>query len=156
MTKKTTYTATDANGTVHTRTTNRTYTNTVVYQADKDVAVKRAHEWVIRDRKDAEYYQNEVAQGEEAYIKTKLITYERLGRDYFARQFAENVALANKIGNPVDYAARRLAERLAEIEATDWTVWHNAGWCGRRDLAVKLANEQKQVAAVAILEAKAA
>jgi hypothetical protein len=153
-TRKTTYTATDANGNVHTRKSHRVYTHTVVVQNGRDVAIDYAKRAQATDRRDAEYYFGIVARGEEAFIAEGLGRHASLGRAYFAKEYARSVERAAEMGSPDQYVATRYAERHATIEATDWTLWHNVGWCGRFDLAQKLAAQQTGRVAIAILEAK--
>lgn len=141
---KTSYTATDANGVEHTRKTERAYTHTVVFQRSKDAAIERANADVARNTAHArEQFHHAAASIEEnkAFLRAKRC--DILCRDdvYATKMQDEGKAFVVQFGTPEGYAAAKLAEALAAIEATDWTIWHNAGWCGRRDLALKLAGK---------------
>ena len=139
---KISYTATDANGAIHTRTTSsgRIYTHTVVHQPTKAAAIARAHQMHPGTLKNCQYQFDSAAQGMEAYADAGLKRFPSLGRDYFNHQWAEHAEFAAKWGTAAAYAQHVLDKHLASIEATDFTVWHNAGWCGRLDLARKLAS----------------
>ena len=156
---KTRYSATDANGTVHTRSTERTYTHTVVVQRSKDYAITRANAHVAYSIKRAEeefFYAAATIEAILASFRARRL--HNLGADYAAERKAKGEEFVAKWGTPEAYAAAELANDLAKIEATDWSVWHNLGWCGRPDLAQKAAAKAQGPAnaAVVILEAVAA
>lgn len=139
---RTTFLATDANGTVHKRVSqDRTYTHTVVFQRSKEQAIRNAHEGVKQDRKNVQYIAGQAAMTVDAYIADGKSRYPSLSDDgYWANQHAGHVARAAKFRGDVEAEVQaRLADALAKIEAADWSVWYNAGWCGRYDLALKLA-----------------
>ncbi|MEI9402325.1 hypothetical protein [Mesorhizobium argentiipisi] len=154
---KTVYTAIDANGVEHTRKTDRTYTHTVVFQRSKDSAITRANEDVAHNTKHArEQFHHAAATIEEnkGFLRAKRC--DILCRDdvYATKMQTEGKGFVAKYGTPEGYAAAKLAEALAAIEATDWTVWHNAGWCGRHDLALKLAAQSGPSAVILPATAK--
>lgn len=153
------YTATDPNGFTHTRTSqSRTYSHTVVFQASKDVAVKRAHERLKSDRSNCEWHARIASTPVEEYVDSEMAKWSHMTREYVIEGHAEHVATvaAFRGGSINGEAAAMLADRLAKIEATDWDIWHNAGWCGRYDLALKLAAGIKNATSVTILPATAA
>lgn len=131
---KTAYFATDANGKTHTRNSDRVYTHTVVYRHIKSEAMAAAHSdhWKSLD---ANNYEFDVA------IATGNHNYTTITADRVAACKARVEAFTMD-----EYVANSLAERVARVEATDFTVWHNAGWCGRLDLAQKLAAKYNDVA----------
>ncbi|MBZ9847206.1 hypothetical protein LB565_04285 [Mesorhizobium sp. CA14] len=134
---KTVYTAIDPNGEEHKRTTaDRTYTHTVVYQRSKDAAIARAKDARKGHVDSGNYYLGCVRDGHYA----NLMKFEHYRTDA-ARQASDAADAAAKMAGRTaeEYADAKVAEHLAAIEATDWTVYHNAGWCGRHDLALKLA-----------------
>jgi len=137
MTKKTAFFAIDPAGVKHTRSTAREYTHTVVYLRDKEVALADAKSdgWRKQDGKNYDYYAACVRDG----FHANLMHFDHVRND-LERQ-AQDVAFAKTvIGDETreQQIARKLAERVAAVEATDFTVWHNAGWCGRLDLAQKV------------------
>lgn len=157
---KTAYFATDANGKTHTRNSDRVYTHTVVYRNSKErfLASANAEMWADRDGWTYDYYAA-CAAGTHPHV-TKITPAGGFHHSYTAEQIAERqekqrqqnaseIADAKTKVNGVtreQWIAARLAERVAVVEATDFTVWHNAGWCGRLDLAQKLAAKYNDVA----------
>lgn len=155
---KTVYTATDANGTIHTRKSDRGYSHTVVFRSVKSEKLANAVDKGWRNL-DANNYKFElsIANGSHVLYVTPVGSYHS-SRDaaYIAAdQKAQNDRNAERVAkaeafiaaNP-DKAAYLEAEelkRIASAENADYTTWFNAGWCGRLDLAQKLAAKYTDV-----------
>lgn len=171
---KTKFTATDPAGVIHTRTTERTYEYTVVTLPcyEGDVAFYASESWDKSEAKNFRYYR-QIAAGNDPYPA-------RQWRDDPARFTAEEIAeslahaeaenakrLADAIekvaghADAASYCAGQRAKRLAAVEQRKaegyYQIWQNAGWCGRLDLASKLAQKcsGSRTAAVQILPADA-
>lgn len=155
---KTVYTATDANGTVHTRKSDRGYSHTVVFRNVKSEKLADAVHKGWRNLDANNYkYEASIADGSTVLYITPAGSYHA-SRDaaYIAadqkaqtEKNAERVAKAQAFiaANP-DKAAYLDAEelkRIASAEKADYTTWFNAGWCGRFDLAQKLAAKYTDV-----------
>jgi hypothetical protein len=131
---KTRYTATDANGVIHTRNSDRVYTHTVVYLNDYDAALAGAHtkSWAQLDRSNFEYYQKLVS-GNHSYTH---VSEKEIASAKEKLEATPTVEL---------YLAAELAARVARIEANKangyYKQYFNAGWCGRLDLAQKLVSK---------------
>lgn len=143
------YLATDALGTTHTRKTDRTYTHTVVTQYGYEAAVAHCHAAhaaeTARELKSPtanfKYY-TDIAAGNDKYPEADWIGGARVVNE--ARQALRIADAQARIEGGFDaYRARILADALARIEANKaagyYTRFHNLGWCGRLDLAQKLA-----------------
>lgn len=153
MTKKIAYFATDAAGKVHTRSSLRVYTHTVVYQRCKEAAIRGAHAKWHAEQDGRNYdYQVQIAAGTHAHCTTVTPAsgyHASYSAEHIAasqqRQRDSNAAMIEKAKADINgrtreqYIADRKAAMLARIETIDWTVWHNAGWSGRYDLALKVA-----------------
>lgn len=166
---KTIFTATDAAGTVHKRTSeNRTYTHTVValpsYEFDM---AQNDKDWEV-DAKNFGYYV-QIATGHDPHPTRNYRA------DYPEKWTAEEIAAgqahadaenAKRIQDAADrvtghtretYVAAQRAERAAKVNARKakgyYGEWVNLGWCGRPDLAQKLAGQAQggRYASIAIL-----
>lgn len=154
MAKRIIFTAIDPNGTVHTRTSDRReYTHTVVYQHDKAalMAYATGSDWTKSDGNNFDY-RRECAAGTHPNV-TKVTPADKFHSSYTAEKIAEFQQAQREMNAKIiadakvetdgktreQYIAERQAERVARVEAEDFTIWHNAGWCGRLDLAQKLA-----------------
>ncbi|RUW96609.1 hypothetical protein EOA27_38580, partial [Mesorhizobium sp. M2A.F.Ca.ET.037.01.1.1] len=75
---KTVYTAIDPNGVAHTRTTDRTYTHTVVAQRSKAAAMASATDagWAKTEKSNFEYYVK-IASGNDPYPARTYMTPDR-------------------------------------------------------------------------------
>ena len=153
------YIATDANGTVHTRSTaSRAYTHTVVVKRSKQGAIAQANAGVAHDLKEAReqfaFAAQSIEQIKAGFIARKLAILAR-DDEYATKRQIEGKAFVAQWGTPEAYAAAQHVQQIAKIEATDWNVWFNVGWCGRADLAAKLAAQQDRArySEVAILPA---
>ncbi|MER9003312.1 hypothetical protein NKI15_06745 [Mesorhizobium sp. M0862] len=137
---KTIYTAIDPAGVEHKRTTaDRTYTHTVVFQRSKAAAIEAATAKSARGfhANNGQYYLDCIRDGRHS----NLMSFEhyRNDTDRQARDVAEAIEHLSGVTTAAEFADAKVAAHVARIEATDWTIWHNAGWCGRHDLALKLA-----------------
>ncbi|TJV68607.1 MAG: hypothetical protein E5X76_28925 [Mesorhizobium sp.] len=146
---KTVYIAIDPNGVEHTRTTDRIYTHIVVAQRSKAAALASANDkgWRATERSNYEYAQK-IAAGDDPYPARTYMSADRFTAEQIAeeqaRVDAENAkrlaqALADTSVTLERYHLDRLAERVARAEAGDYVSYVNHGWCGRHDLALKLA-----------------
>jgi hypothetical protein len=175
MAKKTNYIATDAAGVTHTRSTeSRAYTHTVVRKGGYAVAMASAlsASWGKTDRSNFDYYLR-IAEGRsEFYPSTRYCakyadrhTPEQIAEEdaRLTISDAQKVAEAKAVcaGFTADtYVAEQRRLRVERIETKlaegGYEVWHNMGWCGRLDLAQKLANASAGGDyVVAVLEAQA-
>jgi len=169
------YHAIDAAGGIHTRSSkSRSYTHTVVVRPSYENALlfAQSKDWTKTDRRNLEYYDT-IAQGRDPYPRQNYManhperwTPEQIAEEQ-VRVDAENAkrvedAIATVANRSVEqWLADKLQERLDIVEkqraAGYYDSWHNAGWCGRLDLAQKLAGSEqakKHVAEVAILVAQ--
>lgn len=148
---KTTFTATDPNGFEHKRTSDRrSYTHTVVYRRSEKDYVEQAIANHRLNVSTGEWLLACVANGKHA----SLMGFKHYAEDE-ARHAADVVDSVEKLGgakNAVEYADKLVTEHVAELKKRDWNTYWNAGWCGRRDLAEKLAAKFGPTAL--ILEAK--
>jgi hypothetical protein len=133
MTTKIKYFAIDPRGTEHTRNSARTYTHCVVAQADYAADLDRANSstWLEpTDRKNHRYYSRTVNEGAFSQWTSE-------------EQKAKMIAAAAMTED--EYVAHLRAERIARIEANrvagKYDEYGVLGWCGRPDLAEKLANK---------------
>jgi|688.fasta_scaffold292526_4 hypothetical protein len=139
MAKKTKLTATLPNGEMITRTTERTYTHVVVYTINE--AKMMAACWVPdqekQERKNFKYYV-ECAAGEHEHRYApagsdqwkidNAATYRKQAQDIIAEFPTVEAYLAGRKAKAEYYARKQIG-----------AGWHVAGWCGRPDLAQKLA-----------------
>jgi hypothetical protein len=142
MAKNRKLTATLPNGEVITRTTARTYTHVVVYTISEAKAMAAAWnpEIEAQERKNFAYY-TACAAGEHEHTKApegapqwqinNAATY-RTQAQYILNGFPTAEA----------YVAGRRARSEGDARKQIDAGWHIAGWCGRGDLAVKLAHSR--------------
>lgn len=155
---KTVYLATDPAGIMHKRTTeNRHYTHTVVVSGGYQAALANARSkgWATTDAHNFEWYKR-TAEGRDPYLPSvryraknpdKWTTAEIAEEDLELQvRDAAKVAVAKlhvEGHNVASYVAKQLALRVGIVEVRkakgEFDAWWNAGWCGRRDLADKLA-----------------
>ncbi|WRQ11962.1 hypothetical protein vBSlqSZDD2_51 [Serratia phage vB_SlqS_ZDD2] len=145
MAAKTKYFAIDANGARHTRTTARTYTHMVVVLQNLETgreAIRSEHNRKVHAKNHAFYCQ-------EAATPPSPNHGEPVGR----RDFYNRVAAMTC----EQYVEERISEELAAIDARGGEFadhWADFGWCGRLDLAQKLAAKWAHYGKVEILEAR--
>jgi hypothetical protein len=125
------YTAVDANGRVHTRSSARTYTHMVAVRPSYGYALGRAKLVERVSRSNFDYYTEIVeGRGDARWCDVATATEKLLGATSFT-----------------DYVAKFIAKAVAKVEA-DKAAGHydsfgSAGWCGRPDLADKLAAKER-------------
>jgi len=138
------YSATDANGLVHTRTSARVYTHMVVARPSYANAVARASRVHMPTQKSNFEYHMNIAEG--------VITSQYTSRDHAADDLGGATTLEQ-------YVALNIKRALAAVEKSKaegrFDRFFDKGWCGRRDLADKLAAKARSdgYAEVAILPA---
>ncbi len=166
------FTATDAAGVVHTRTSdNRTYSHTVVVLPSYEFDLARANRADLKSEARTFAYYQAIAAGNDPYpgrcfrSESRGDSAESIAEEQ-ARVAAENAkrvadAQAVVAATPTAeaYSAAEKAKRVAHVEqymaAGYFETWQNVGWCGRRDLAASLARKMTnpQHAKVETLEA---
>lgn len=154
---KANYTAQDPQGVIHKRsTTSRAYTHTVVGKRSYELAMRRARstQWAKSDARDYAY-EVQISEGNDP---VPAINWDAR---YPAGKTAEQIAASQlradaanekrfelakaRVGNHTvqSWCEARQAERIAVVEKDAeqgyYEVFVNLGWCGRRDLADKLA-----------------
>lgn len=156
-----TFLATDPAGKTHKRTSqNRTYAATVVVREGTANAERKfeAGEGWRRDH-DAKNFAYAAARTTAEAVTADLLRRNHKvladDADYVARRVAENVAFVEGFATVEEYVEKQAAKRRAKFEAEkaagSYERWLNAGWCGRPDLALKLASQQKGYDEVRIL-----
>lgn len=140
------YFATDADGNVHTRSSARGYTHTVVakYSLEGLLAESRKHTKSYREHNIADHaYHTREAVSPKYSTPYRGETPEQLARriqfdkDKAARWLAENGTDAEA------YADRMEAASIAQCYSRAAKPFRNVGWCGRLDLAEKLAAQYR-------------
>ncbi len=149
----------DANGKKHTRGSKRTYTHAVLYRESKDAAIRLAN---VKPRWHNEnfWYHHAFLDGSSKWLARK--EWEKDDAQ-FKRRVDQEIERARYFlkgcKTPDELWELRRGEALAAIEAKDFGVWHAEGWCGRYDLAQKLAHgvaARERVLDVVILPAEVA
>lgn len=140
------YTATDADGNVHTRSSARVYTHTVVVKYDLEGLLAQSRKYTKSYRElnlaDHGYYTREAVspkyctpyRGETPEQLARRIQFDK---DEAARWLAENGTDAEA------YADRMEAASIAQCYSRAAKPFSNVGWCGRLDLAEKLADKYR-------------
>lgn len=150
MAKGTTFYVRDPQGRKHTRTSlNRTYTHTVLVRDSYENAIQRCSEtgWTRLDTLNFNYY-TALVNGTHPSLKS---WYDHETEETFKARCAEYVAKAVKAldgcTDLATYLAREHARRIASVEEGKlqgkYDDWGPAGWCGRFDLAQKLAQKER-------------
>lgn len=144
---KTKYTATAPNGTVHTRSTERTYTHCVMVRPSYEYDLALADKDTKYDADNYAYYAREAARPD--YTAAHLPTYAQAWTpEAQAQRVAQEQAniqerrdLVAKYPTLAAYVAAQRAERVASVESKRAAGYYedylDAGWCGREDLARK-------------------
>jgi hypothetical protein len=151
---KTIFTAIDPNGVEHKRTSDRrTYTHTVVFQKSYAKALERASQLYKVDGENFDYYV-ELAAGQHQRVTPDSGYHASYSAEFIANaranQIAENERRQASAKETIEghtresYQRLKRDERVAEVERGKANGhldhdWFNAGWCGRLDLAQKLA-----------------
>lgn len=149
---KFTYTAIDMNGTAHTRNSNRVYTHAVLYQESRETCEQWARDMMAVDRKNAGYYLDIVKHGRAENLME--FPHYANNREAWARDVELAKGHLQGATTPEEYARRRFDETMAKHAAHDWSRWFCAGFCGRFDLAQRLADtelKRRRVANVQIV-----
>jgi hypothetical protein len=132
----------DANGKKHTRNTHRTYTHAVLYRDSKEAAIRLAN---VRPHwhKENFWYHHAFLDGTSKWLERA--PHEKDDAQ-FKRRVEQDIERARHFlrgcTTPDQLWSVNLADALASIERTDFTAWAVEGWCGRHDLAVKLAHKK--------------
>lgn len=161
---KTTFLATAPDGSIHTRTSeNRRYTHTVVARRNYADALAHADRLIDADGDNFRFWSAIIAAGG-YYARRKLPRPARYTEEQFAAHEAKEVADAKERigGAPTEtiYKVMKRDQRLADLAERKangaFEVYFNCGWCGRLDLAQKLAasEQAKGYLDVTILEAR--
>lgn len=143
--------AIDSLGAEHTRSSARVYTHTVVVMYDYEVAVARAiashgtKSAIDASRRNFDY-DVLIATGSDPYPESNWknvdgVVVKTVDADRQAIRVAKHIEAIE--GGFEAYRGRELAKSLAWIEEAKaggkYSKWSNAGFCGRLDLAHKLA-----------------
>jgi len=141
MAAKTTYTAKDPNGVEHTRTTARVYSHAVFSRLDLAAKRKEATSAVVaeNERRNHSYYVDSVKNNSNREHKN----------DEFDRLYLRFASMT-----PEEFVAERVAERICLINACGEgefsDAWYEVGFCGRIDLAQKMAAKYRSAVIVAL------
>jgi hypothetical protein len=151
---QTIYTATDAAGAVHKRSTKcRTYTHMVVYLPSYEFDLSQAAKQYAYDGDNWEFHCQMVTWGgifegrRESWHTDEKIAADLALSTERAGEFASRAeAMAGQAQKRVAFVMERQANGY-------FAAWQSLGWCGRHDLAVKLASQATgpRFAKVAIL-----
>jgi hypothetical protein len=143
MAKKHTYRVMLPDGSEITRTTERTYTHVVVYteSLEKRLAHARSPEWRKMEVKNHAYEAKIAKHGDGTGTAYGLpvegeYDYKPAAR---AKAIEQAKAFIAKYPTVEAYIAEKLADREAYARRAADGSWCLAGWCGRADLAQKLA-----------------
>lgn len=154
---KTNYIAIDPAGVSHTRRSDRVYTHTVVALPSKehDMAVATSPDWHKGEAQSFRYF-TEIAAGNDPYPRKSYLSLARGDSEERIAQDLEYCRLENEVRradaqaktagiDEVQFCARAEAARVADVEKKEanghYTRYMNLGWCGRLDLAQKLASK---------------
>lgn len=143
---KTTFTVTDPNGKTHKRTSeNRTYTHAVIARPSYECAIKhldnkRAEQ---NTRSNFEYHLG-FANGTSRWLTKNTWETEQQHQERAAREIARSVEELNGSKTADEYVAMVRKQHLDRIEEARAKGFYDTftcvGWCGRLDLAHKLAS----------------
>lgn len=133
---KTTYTVTAPNGAVFTRKSDRVYTHAVVYQDSYEGWMKTYDAIWSVDKSNFNYDLKIVATN-------GCIHSDHSTPEYRAERVAKSQARIDQYKTADAFAAAMRAERVRSLnekkKAGGFDTWMVEGYCGRHDLAVKLA-----------------
>ena len=130
----------DANGKKHTRNSMRTYTHAVLYRESKSAALRLA-ERKDRFSVDNFWYHHAFVDGTSKWLERKSWENEVQYMKRAAEEVERSRNALRGCETPEDWEAALREEAIARIEARDFSQWAVEGWCGRHDLAVKLAHK---------------
>jgi len=142
---KTIHTATAPNGQTFKRTSqNRVYSHVALGRRSKEEALRRANSKTqqVQDGENWDYH-NTCATGRATYSAYVLSGSPEFVAKLKARDIAEGTAWIAKNPDRAAYITQQHAERLANVEGTNFDLWHDLGWASRLDLAQKNAATHK-------------
>lgn len=141
---KTTYIVTAPNGSVFTRKSERVYTHAVLVQPCYEEQVKSADTvWEV-DKSNFRYSQkivesNGTLHARQVYREEQRAEVERANAERLEKSRAEVETFKTADAYAADCRARRVAAINERKKAGGFDVWIVEGFCGRPDLAAKLA-----------------
>jgi hypothetical protein len=160
----------DPQGVAHTRSSkNRTYTHTVLFfrgEAYAERSLKSALDFATKQApRDYRYAQARIDGRKHAEFVAKFPTLyieaDGTPSEYAVSERAKDIAEGTAEIGGLDLAAytakcqeRARASHAREVAQGYFNTWVNMGWCGRADLARKLAETIKGAEQVKILEAQ--
>jgi hypothetical protein len=158
------HTAADSLGGKHTRSSKtRTYTHCVVVMWDYDRAMGDLHsahaDALSVDRRNFEYM-TAIATGNDPhpcrdYSKPGVITIDEVAQAERVAEYKARIAGGFDVYRE-GQLARRLSQLASRKAAGYFDTFGSVGWCGRHDLALKLAAQYPSAKAVEILKAEVA
>lgn len=130
----------DANGKKHTRNSKRTYTHVVLYRDSKEAALRMA------DRKDMHlvdnfWYHHAFLDGSSKWLARRDWETDTGYNARVNEEIERSRKALRGCKTPDEWHAVLRQEAIDRINARDYDQWHAEGWCGRHDLAVKLAHK---------------
>jgi len=139
---KTKHTATAPNGQTFKRTSqSRVYSHVVLGRRCRDEAMRRANapDARVQDGRNWDYYARNAA-GKATYSAYVLSGSPEFVAKMKARDIESGKEFLAKHPDRAAYIAQQHAERLANVEDTNFDLWHDLGWASRTDLAQKNAS----------------
>ena len=136
---KTIHTATAPNGQTFKRTSqNRVYSHIALGRRCKVEALRRANskEAQVSDGRNWDYYNN-CATGKATYSAYVLSGSPEFVAKIKARDIESGKEFLAKHPDRAAYIAQQHAERVANVEDTNFDLWLDLGWASRTDLALK-------------------
>jgi hypothetical protein len=130
------YVVTDANGKKHTRNSDRVYSHAVLYRDSKEHDLKWATTRGVYQIENF-WHTFEIANGTSKWLEPQ--PWEKNHAERAAREIEAAKNALRGCKHPDELWELQKAEAVAAIEAKDYSVWKLKGFCGRRDLAEKLA-----------------
>lgn len=143
---KTTHIARDRNGFEHRRASqSRVYSHTVVARPSYRAALMLAAEIDKTDRGNFAYHHDLATKGERDLGRGMVTRLDSFGRDPEVER-AKHIAELAGAATAEEYATAKRDARVAKIEELKakgyYDAFQNLGWCGRLDLAQKLAAKE--------------
>lgn len=134
-----------ADGQTFTRNSkSRVYTHCVVAKPSIECALERAQSKAARDlhRSNYRWYQKTLACEGRRFEQSKYVT-DEVYREQCQRHIDDAIEELAEAQSEDEYISRKVGEELAGIAAQEakgfYDTWAECGWCGRLDLAQKLA-----------------
>lgn len=136
------HTATLPDGRIVKRTSqNRVYPYMVAGRRCAKYAMEMANS-KLAQKQDGENWDWEKSRADGTYEYSAYIASSPRIEEYKARDLAEGGKFIAEHPDRAAYVAEKHAARVAAVEATDFSKWFALGWCGRHDLAMKLAGSK--------------